>query len=223
MWTPARVAHLTGPPQLSGWWALGEGGGQRGHRRPALLALGRGEVVAQADPAQLAAQPAHGPPPRAGRQSAGRLGGGGHRLVVGGGGGGHALGQGAFLGGGGRLGQPDGGLAAGVGDLLGQPFQLLAGAGVQGEGDQAVLELDGAQPAQLAPQRDPRGAGLAGEVVGEQDPPGPGRGNHGCTITPPMGSVETVVFVCQHGAAKSVLAAALAERLAAEHGLSLRC
>jgi arsenate reductase (thioredoxin) len=34
--------------------------------------------------------------------------------------------------------------------------------------------------------------------------------------------VETVVFVCQQGAAKSVLAAALAERLAAEHGRSLR-
>jgi len=31
-----------------------------------------------------------------------------------------------------------------------------------------------------------------------------------------------VVFVCQHGAAKSVLAAALLERLAAEHGISLR-
>jgi arsenate reductase (thioredoxin) len=37
-----------------------------------------------------------------------------------------------------------------------------------------------------------------------------------------MGSVRTVVFVCQHGAAKSVLAAALLERLAAEHGISLR-
>jgi hypothetical protein len=31
-----------------------------------------------------------------------------------------------------------------------------------------------------------------------------------------MGAVRTVVFVCQHGAAKSVLAAALLERLAAE-------
>ena len=30
-----------------------------------------------------------------------------------------------------------------------------------------------------------------------------------------MGSVRTVVFVCQHGAAKSILAAALLERLAA--------
>ena len=37
-----------------------------------------------------------------------------------------------------------------------------------------------------------------------------------------MGSVRTVVFVCQHGAAKSVLAAALLERLAAEQGLPLR-
>jgi arsenate reductase (thioredoxin) len=37
-----------------------------------------------------------------------------------------------------------------------------------------------------------------------------------------MGSVRTVVFVCQHGAAKSVLAAALLERLAADHGLPLR-
>jgi protein-tyrosine-phosphatase len=37
-----------------------------------------------------------------------------------------------------------------------------------------------------------------------------------------MGSVRTVVFVCQHGAAKSVLAAALLERLAAEQGVSLR-
>jgi arsenate reductase (thioredoxin) len=37
-----------------------------------------------------------------------------------------------------------------------------------------------------------------------------------------MRSVRTVVFVCQHGAAKSVLAAALLERLAAEHGISLR-
>ena len=31
-----------------------------------------------------------------------------------------------------------------------------------------------------------------------------------------------MVFVCQHGAAKSVLAAALLERLAAEHGVPLR-
>jgi arsenate reductase len=37
-----------------------------------------------------------------------------------------------------------------------------------------------------------------------------------------MGSVRTVVFVCQHGAAKSVLAAALLERLAAEQGVLLR-
>jgi Low molecular weight phosphotyrosine protein phosphatase len=37
-----------------------------------------------------------------------------------------------------------------------------------------------------------------------------------------MGSVRTVVFVCQHGAAKSVLAAALLERLAAERGAQLR-
>jgi arsenate reductase (thioredoxin) len=37
-----------------------------------------------------------------------------------------------------------------------------------------------------------------------------------------MGSVRTVVFVCQHGAAKSVLAAALLERLATDHGLPLR-
>jgi arsenate reductase (thioredoxin) len=34
--------------------------------------------------------------------------------------------------------------------------------------------------------------------------------------------VRTVVFVCQHGAAKSVLAAALVERLAAERGVPLR-
>jgi arsenate reductase (thioredoxin) len=37
-----------------------------------------------------------------------------------------------------------------------------------------------------------------------------------------MRSVRTVVFVCQHGAAKSVLAAAVLERLAAEHGIPLR-
>jgi arsenate reductase (thioredoxin) len=37
-----------------------------------------------------------------------------------------------------------------------------------------------------------------------------------------MGSVRTVVFVCQHGAAKSVLAAALLERLAANHSVPLR-
>jgi arsenate reductase (thioredoxin) len=34
--------------------------------------------------------------------------------------------------------------------------------------------------------------------------------------------VRTVVFVCQHGAAKSVLAAALLEHLAAERGTPLR-
>jgi arsenate reductase (thioredoxin) len=37
-----------------------------------------------------------------------------------------------------------------------------------------------------------------------------------------MGSVRTVVFVCQHGAAKSVLAAALLEHLAADHNVPLR-
>ena len=37
-----------------------------------------------------------------------------------------------------------------------------------------------------------------------------------------MGSVRTVVFVCEHGAAKSVLAAALLEHLAAEQGVPLR-
>jgi arsenate reductase len=37
-----------------------------------------------------------------------------------------------------------------------------------------------------------------------------------------MGSVRTVVFVCQHGAAKSVLAAALLERLAGERAIPLR-
>jgi len=38
----------------------------------------------------------------------------------------------------------------------------------------------------------------------------------------PMTATRTVVFVCQHGAAKSVLAATLLERLAAEQGLPLR-
>jgi arsenate reductase (thioredoxin) len=37
-----------------------------------------------------------------------------------------------------------------------------------------------------------------------------------------MMATRTVVFVCQHGAAKSVLAAALLERLAAELGVPLR-
>jgi arsenate reductase (thioredoxin) len=37
-----------------------------------------------------------------------------------------------------------------------------------------------------------------------------------------MTAARTVVFVCQHGAAKSVLAAALLERLAAEQGVPLR-
>jgi arsenate reductase len=37
-----------------------------------------------------------------------------------------------------------------------------------------------------------------------------------------MTATRTVVFVCQHGAAKSVLAAALLERLAADHGVPLR-
>jgi arsenate reductase len=37
-----------------------------------------------------------------------------------------------------------------------------------------------------------------------------------------MGSTGTVVFVCQHGAAKSVLAAAVLERLAAQRGVPLR-
>jgi arsenate reductase len=37
-----------------------------------------------------------------------------------------------------------------------------------------------------------------------------------------MGPTRTVVLVCQHGAAKSILAATLLERLAAERGLPLR-
>jgi arsenate reductase (thioredoxin) len=37
-----------------------------------------------------------------------------------------------------------------------------------------------------------------------------------------MTATRTVVFVCEHGAAKSVLAAALVERLAAEQGVPLR-
>jgi hypothetical protein len=37
-----------------------------------------------------------------------------------------------------------------------------------------------------------------------------------------MMATRTVVFVCQHGAAKSVLAAALVERLAADRGVPLR-
>jgi protein-tyrosine-phosphatase len=42
------------------------------------------------------------------------------------------------------------------------------------------------------------------------------------TVNRRLGPTRTVVFVCEHGAAKSVLAAALLERLAAEHGISLR-
>jgi hypothetical protein len=38
--------------------------------------------------------------------------------------------------------------------------------------------------------------------------------NHGCTI-------RTIVFVCQHGAVKSVIAAALLERLGRETGTAL--
>src|SRR5262249_61970728 len=40
----------------------------------------------------------------------------------------------------------------------------------------------------------------------------------GCARTEP----KTVVFVCEHGAAKSVVAAAYFNRLAAERGLSVR-
>lgn len=37
-----------------------------------------------------------------------------------------------------------------------------------------------------------------------------------------MGDVRTILFLCPHNAAKSIIAAAYCERLAAEHGLTLR-
>jgi arsenate reductase len=37
-----------------------------------------------------------------------------------------------------------------------------------------------------------------------------------------MGDVRTILFLCPHNAAKSVIAAAYCERLAAAHGLTLR-
>ena len=37
-----------------------------------------------------------------------------------------------------------------------------------------------------------------------------------------MGDVRTILFLCPHNAAKSVIAAAYCERLAAAHGVTLR-
>src|SRR6266542_6134373 len=178
----------TSPPHLAGGVAgRAEGRGEVRKRRPGGVALGRREVVARLDAAQLAAQPRQRAPPHRrhiapGGGGAGRLGQG---LVIARGRGGHAGGQRPLLGGGGRLGEPDRRLAAGVGDLVGQPLELLAVAGVQRQGDQPVEELRGAEAAQLAPHRDPRRGGLAGELVAEQDPAG--SAGHGSSLAPSMG------------------------------------
>jgi protein-tyrosine-phosphatase len=88
---------------------------------------------------------------------------------------------------------------------------------VERKRDETVVELGDAEPAKLPPDGDPRRRGLPRHAVGEQHPLVSRRFscNHGCIIT-------TVVFVCHHGAAKSVIAAALLERLAAEQGRSVR-
>src|SRR5439155_7620313 len=65
-------------------------------------------------------------------------------------------------------------LAAGVDDLVGHPLELLLGAGVGREGDEAIEDLRHPEAAQLAPHGDARRRRLTREAVGEQDPFQPG-------------------------------------------------
>ena len=70
----------------------------------------------------------------------------------------------------GRLGDPQVGVAAGLGHLLGDPLELLAIAAVQGQADETVLEQRHAETPEPAPQRDPRRGGLPWQAVCEQGP-----------------------------------------------------
>lgn len=118
-------------------------------------------MVAALDAPQFGAQLGQYAPPFGVVRVACVVGLGEDLLVFGGPGLGHVLHELLFVTGGGRLGDPHGGGAAEVGDLLGDPLQLLLGVGTCGQSDQAVTDLSDSQALELAPDGDPRGGGLA--------------------------------------------------------------
>ena len=59
---------------------------------------------------------------------------------------------------------------AGLDDVVGDPVQLLAGAGVGRQRDQPVADLRDPEALELAPDRDPRGGRLPRHPVGQQHP-----------------------------------------------------
>src|SRR5581483_9491064 len=134
------------------------------------LALGRREVVARADPAQLPAQAGERAPPPAGFVSPG-LGRLGHeRAVFGGDGRGHPRDELALLCRRREPPDPEARLATGLRDLVGDPLELLPVARVERQRHEPVEELRRTESLELAPDGDPRRRGLARKPVREQRP-----------------------------------------------------
>jgi hypothetical protein len=67
-------------------------------------------------------------------------------------------------------GQPHPGAAAGLADLFGDPFELLAGTRVGGQRHQAVAELGHPETLEGPPHRDPRSGRLPRHPVDQQHP-----------------------------------------------------
>jgi hypothetical protein len=134
------------------------------------ITLWAGEKVAALDAVQFPAQPRHCPPPCR------RIGGphrccfGCHRVVFGGDCGGHPAHHHSNGLGIERAAQPEGCFAAVVGDFLGDPLQLLAGARVGGQRHQPVAELGHTEPLELAPHGRSWCGRHAGQPVGQQYP-----------------------------------------------------
>ena len=130
-----------------------------------MLALGRREVVASFDPAQLAPKSRERPavaPGLARLPDDGAVLLGDCRL--------HRRGKLALVGDRPRGCGPDGRFAVGLDHPIGDPLELLAVAAVEREGDKAVEQLRDAQPLQLSPDREAWSRRLTGKPVGEQHP-----------------------------------------------------
>lgn len=144
--------------------------GQLLDRPQGLIALGRRKVIALLDAVKLATQSPEPSTPGSRRQQASRACSGNQLTVLRGDGGLQPRYELPLLSLTDCLGDPQRRLPTRVGDLVGEPLELLPVATIEREADKSVEELRGPQALEFAPDGDPGGRWLPGQDVGEEDP-----------------------------------------------------
>src|SRR5439155_11092718 len=149
---------------------------------------GCGEVVASPNESKLASQSLEPSPLRSGFERPGSDGLTSDGHVFGCDVGRKCLGYLPLVHGGGESADPDRRGSAMLGNFVSYPFELLSVPRVEWKGNESVADLCDTQPPQTPPHGDPRGRGLAGNPVREENPQDAARTrrcNHGCSLPHP--------------------------------------